>query len=377
MKALTWMYVILGMAATCCMAVTGSDDYTNANELQRLRNMDRITINAGVEMEPRIRVFEDGCIRFSGLFPDDLVELEPGTCDMAALIRKLDGVDVRPESDVRADSWIQFTIDERAEGRKRLLYPKNPAAALDVIRRLFAKVPPGHQRDTLRTALVRAPLVRDRPIGQLEGNRLAKLLTPGQDKALREWLAGAPDFIRSLESVESPELSQLFGGDSFLRLSVGVSPWDRNRLQSRMVLIYEGKFGVKVWPEDALHDAVAELLGKAGQKIESEEDAKLAGGAFASIHRIQTIGYSTPQAPPSPGVASTDRLQPLEHLEVEKHADGFTVKWQKCPPPKKSIQYQLQERLPLSVRFRRNEEGRVLKAEPTLPEPAQKSEDGK
>jgi len=127
---------------------------------------------------------------------------------------------------------------------------------------------------------------------------------------------------------------------------------------------FDGKTGNGRWA-----DVLAEVDHRAGQILDAIDGLEA---------RDNTIVIWMSEN----GPAEISPRLPADHIEVDKRTDGFTAKWRKYPPPKqeklrKQPHYQLQARLPVSVRFRSDEQGRVLKAEPTLPEPVQENEEHK
>lgn len=348
MRTPTYLIAIMGSFCALCGAEPKDADHPTAADFERLQNMGKVTIKTPDHW--RMTVLDDGSVRLSGAIFEHLFKLDPGTCDKAALIRDLPGVPP-PDGVIRTqETPIWLSIEEPAEGKRWSLIPSNSAAAFMAIRRVIGKVPAA-QRDKLRSALAMVPLVSEGHSSDADSERLEKLLTPGQKMVLRDWLDGTPGILRGISSLESPELSLLFGDDTFVWLFLDMRAEPKDAAAYRTVLVHEGKRGVKAHPTSETVARFGEMLEDAGHKVRNVEDARLAAGAFAALQRVQTFGP----------------------LAVEQNADGFTVKWNLLPPEATRDFVERQARFPESVRFTCDAEGRVHKAEPKLPEPAKES----
>ncbi len=135
-----------------------------------------------------------------------------------------------------------------------------------------------------------------------------------------------------------------------------------------MDILREGKAGIKVYsvhdvpmkPEDQaatpvlMGDVFSKMMADSGFRIRSREEARLAAGAYVAFVRQRVL-----------------------KLAVADQPGGFLVTWEKAPlnlvgasekfhaPAKAGY-----AKLPVSIRFHCDPEGRLLKAEPIAPKPA-------
>lgn len=341
--------------------------------LVELENMKQITVSSGDYQGWSMRVWPDGSVRF---FPNvalanvdflSIAALPPGTCDQDSILREIPCTD-DPPPDFDKVGMPSIVIKEANTKAWKRLYPEDPTVPIRFIRHMIAKVPEKGW-DGSRDSLIQYPLIHGTPVAEADAKLLElRLLTPAQAKALRGWRGGTGEWIKAVLSMESPELVRIFGDDSFLRVRIGNTPTMAEEPMNRDVILREGKAGIKVYSVHdvpmtieelaaapvLMGDVFSKMLADSGFRIRSREDARLAAGAYLAFVRQRVL-----------------------KLAVADQPGGFLVTWEKPPlelygssekyhaPAKTGY-----AKLPDSIRFRCDPEGRLLKAEPIPPKPA-------
>lgn len=340
--------------------------------LEELENMKQITVSSGNELGWSMRVWPDGSVRFYPNVPLAYVDFgiyafPPGTCDQDSILREIPCTD-NPPPDFDKVGMPSIIIKEANTKAWKRLYPEDPTVPIRFIRHMIAKVPEKGW-DESRDSLIRYPLIHGTPNSEAGGKLLEqRLLTPGQAKALRGWRGGTGEWIKAVLSMESPELVRIFGDDSFLRVRIGNTATMAEEPLLRDVIFREGKAGIKVY---SIHDApmtiedrvarpvlmgdvFSKMLADSGFRIRSREDARLAAGAYLAFVRQRVLKLAVADQPG--GFLVTWEKAPLElHGSSEKHHAPAKAGYAK---------------LPVSIRFRCDPEGRLLNAEPIPPKPA-------
>lgn len=382
MKTLPTLITIL-LAADCQWGGLHAEDpvrdqssNTAGNELERevasIRRreaedqMKQVTVRSGGAFTGwSMKVWSDGSVRFE---PNtDLADWDfriagfpPGACDQDTILREIPTTE-NPPPGFDKDRHPSLAIRESSTEVWKRCYPKDPVIALQLMRRMIAKVPETGW-DEARCALTQHSLVRAVSDTAADSSRLETLLTQAQLKAFREWRGESGEEIELISSIDSPEIGRIFGDDTFLRVHIRNTVTAQPKSRVRIAIIHECLGRAKVYPVNTtpyipeernypaadMKDAFGELLQKADHRIRTADDARLAAGAYAAFIGVQTTGG----------------------LEVEKGAGGFVIGWKKQSDKSNPLAAEHQAKLPVSIRFRCDPEGRLLKAEPIPPKPA-------